>query len=81
MNIGDPYRPIALVRARPGLGWTQRERLSFGMMTMKPCWREGFVSVLLQTDELKFHLLAKGYTDYDTLKVRLDNVLKQIGVL
>jgi putative protein-disulfide isomerase len=32
----------------------------------------GFPAVLLQKDELKFYLLARGYTDYDTLKARID---------
>jgi len=32
----------------------------------------GFPAVLLQTDELKFYLLARGYTDYDSLKARLE---------
>lgn len=31
----------------------------------------GYPAVLLQTDELKFHLLARGFTDYDTLEKRL----------
>jgi putative protein-disulfide isomerase len=35
----------------------------------------GFPAVLIQVDELKFYLLAKGYTDYDTLKGRIDAVL------
>ncbi len=37
----------------------------------------GFPAVLLQTAELKFHLLARGYTDYDTLKDRIDAVLQE----
>lgn len=37
----------------------------------------GFPAVLLQTAELKFHLLARGYTDYDTLKERIDAVLQE----
>jgi putative protein-disulfide isomerase len=32
----------------------------------------GFPAVLIQVDELKFYLLARGYTDYDTLKARLE---------
>jgi putative protein-disulfide isomerase len=40
----------------------------------------GFPAVLLQSAESKFYLLAKGYTNYDTLKSRLDLVLKEIGV-
>ena len=37
----------------------------------------GFPAVLLQTAELKFHLLARGYTDHDTLKDRIDAVLQE----
>jgi putative protein-disulfide isomerase len=35
----------------------------------------GFPAVLLQVGELKFYLLASGYTDYETLKTRLESVL------
>jgi putative protein-disulfide isomerase len=38
----------------------------------------GFPAVLLQTEDLKFYLLARGFADYDTMKERLDNVLKEI---
>jgi putative protein-disulfide isomerase len=38
----------------------------------------GFPAVLLQADELKFYLLSRGYTDYETLKARIDNVLAEI---
>ena len=39
-----------------------------------------FPAVLLQTAELKFHLLARGYTDFDTLKERIDAVLVEAKV-
>ena len=35
----------------------------------------GFPCVFIQTGELKFHMVARGYTDYDTLKERIDTVL------
>lgn len=37
----------------------------------------GFPQVLIQTGEQKFYLLAKGYTDYETLKGRMEAVLKE----
>jgi putative protein-disulfide isomerase len=37
----------------------------------------GFPAVLLQTGELKFHLLARGFTDFDTLKERIDAVMAE----
>ena len=38
----------------------------------------GYPTVLLQANETKFYLLAQGYTDYETLKARIDNVLAEI---
>ncbi len=38
----------------------------------------GFPAVFLQVNESKFYLLAKGYTDYETLQQRIDNVLKEV---
>ena len=38
----------------------------------------GFPAVLLQTSESKFYLLARGYTDYETLCQRIDNILKEV---
>ncbi len=35
----------------------------------------GFPAVLLQLSEIKFHLMARGYTDYETLHQRIENVL------
>jgi len=38
----------------------------------------GFPALLLQESENRFYLLSSGYTDYDTLKKRLDSVLDQV---
>jgi len=38
----------------------------------------GFPALFLQISETKFHLLARGYTDYETLNQRLQNVLEGI---
>ncbi len=35
----------------------------------------GFPAVFFQADELKFYLLARGYTDYETLKSRIEQVI------
>jgi putative protein-disulfide isomerase len=37
-----------------------------------------FPAVLLQLSESKFYLLSRGFTPYDELKERIDNVLKEI---
>lgn len=40
----------------------------------------GFPAVLLQADELKFYLLGRGYTDYDTMKQRFDQVINELSL-
>ncbi len=37
-----------------------------------------FPCVLVQTSETKFHLIARGYTDFDALKERVDRVLQEM---
>lgn len=39
----------------------------------------GYPAVLVQSGETNFYLVAKGYTDIDTLEMRVDNVLKEIS--
>jgi len=38
----------------------------------------GFPAVLLQLNESKFYLLARGYTSYEELQERIENILKEI---
>jgi putative protein-disulfide isomerase len=39
----------------------------------------GFPAVLLQANETKFYLVARGYTSYENIKARIDNILKEIA--
>ena len=39
---------------------------------------DGFPAVFIQLSETKFHLVAKGYTDYDSLNERIAEVLKEV---
>lgn len=54
-----------------------KEKAYYEFSLVKQLQVTGYPAVLLQTGELKFHLLAKGYTDYDTLKARLENALNE----
>lgn len=56
-----------------------REKAYYEFSLVKQLQVSGFPAVLLQADELKFYLISRGYTDYDTLKMRIDNVLKEIS--
>jgi putative protein-disulfide isomerase len=55
------------------------EKTNYEFSLVKQLQVTGFPAVLLQADELKFYLLARGFTDYDTLKTRIDNVLAEIN--
>ncbi|MGZ3853052.1 MAG: DsbA family protein, partial [Flavisolibacter sp.] len=39
----------------------------------------GFPAVLMQVTDSKFYLLASGFTDYETLKSRIEKVLVEIS--
>ncbi len=41
----------------------------------------GYPCVLLQASDTKFYLLAKGYSSFDNLNARLENVLKEIAAV
>jgi len=54
-----------------------KEAAYYEFALMKQLQVNGYPTVFVQTEELKFVMIARGYTDYDTLKARLDNVLRQ----
>jgi putative protein-disulfide isomerase len=54
-----------------------KEKAYYEFSLVKQLQVTGYPAVLLQTSELKFHLLARGFTDYETLKGRLDSALLQ----
>lgn len=39
----------------------------------------GFPAVLMQVDDTKFYLVARGYTAYEDVKLRIENILKEIA--
>jgi putative protein-disulfide isomerase len=40
----------------------------------------GFPAVFIQTTELKFNMVARGYTDYETLAGRINALLKEVSL-
>lgn len=40
----------------------------------------GFPAVFIQLTDTKFYLIAEGYTDFDTLNLRIENVLKENNI-
>jgi putative protein-disulfide isomerase len=57
-----------------------REKAYYEFALCKQLKVSGFPAVFLQITEKKLYVLANGYTDYVTLKTRLENVLKESGI-
>lgn len=55
-----------------------KERAYYEFALCKQLQVTGFPAVLLQVNESKFYLLARGYTDYNTLDERLQAVQKEL---
>lgn len=55
-----------------------KEKAYYEFQLCKQLQVTGYPQVLIQITETKFHLLARGYTDYDTLAKRIDLVLAEI---
>jgi putative protein-disulfide isomerase len=56
-----------------------KEKAYYEFSLVKQLQVTGFPCVFIQTGELKFHMVARGFTDYDTLKQRIDNVLASVA--
>jgi putative protein-disulfide isomerase len=54
-----------------------REMAHYEFALMKQLEVSGFPSVFLQTGELRFVMVARGYTSYEDVKQRIDNVLAE----
>lgn len=57
-----------------------REKAYYEFALVKQLQVTGFPCVLLQVSDSKFYLLSNGYTGYETLKTRIDNVLAEAAV-
>lgn len=55
-----------------------KEKAYYEFQLCKQLQVTGFPQVLMQASENKFHLLARGYTDYETLSKRIELVLHEL---
>jgi putative protein-disulfide isomerase len=56
-----------------------KEKAYYEFALCKQLQVTGFPAVMLQLSESKFYLLSRGFTPFDELKERIDNVLKEIA--
>ena len=55
-----------------------KEKAYYEFSLCKQLQVTGYPAVLLQATDQKFYLLARGFTDYETLQQRVENVLAEI---
>lgn len=56
-----------------------RDQAHYEFALCKQLQVTGFPSVFIQTADLRFVMIARGYTDYETLRSRIENVLLETG--
>lgn len=56
-----------------------KEMAYYEFALMKQLQVDGYPSVFIQTGELKFNMVARGYTPYEKLQQRINAVLETIG--
>lgn len=52
-----------------------KEEAYYEFALVKQLQVSGFPCVFIQTGESRFHLVARGFTDYDNIKTRIDSIL------
>lgn len=55
-----------------------KERAQYEFALVKQLQVTGFPTVLVQTSDSKFYLIARGFTPYEDVKARIDNVLAEV---
>lgn len=58
---------------------TYKEKAQYEFALCKQLQVTGFPAVLMQVAESKFYLLSRGYSDYDSLQMRLEAVMKEVS--
>jgi len=57
-----------------------REKAYYEFSLVKQLHVTGFPALLMQVGKAKFYSLAEGFTDYGTLKARIENLLSEVSV-
>lgn len=58
-----------------------KEQAYYEFSLVKQLQVTGYPCVFIQTGELKFYMVARGFTDYETLKQRINNVLSPVKLI
>jgi putative protein-disulfide isomerase len=87
LSDGETYRPLVeslnldpedFIRRLSDEEWQDEARYEFALV--KQLGITGFPAVVLQASEDKFYLIARGYTPYEDLSTRMEQVLRDLNV-
>lgn len=56
-----------------------KQKANYEFALVKQLKVTGFPTVVYQETESRFYLLTRGYSDYDTIRSRIESVLREIG--
>lgn len=56
-----------------------KEKANYEFTLCKQLQVTGFPALLLQTDETKFYLLARGYDNFNNIKARIENIMNELN--
>lgn len=56
-----------------------KEKAYYDFALVKQLQVSSFPQLLLQASPSKFYMVAKGYTDFETVKERIENILKEVS--
>jgi putative protein-disulfide isomerase len=86
-NKIETYLPIAINHGIDPLKFKAKMKMDsskeiafYDFALVKQLRVESFPAVLMQTSESSFYLIAKGYTDLETLELRISNILKELYI-
>ena len=57
-----------------------KQKAYYEFALVKQLQVNGYPTVLLQVSDSKFYLLSRGYTDYDTLRGRIEKVMEELRI-
>ncbi len=87
LNIDETYKEVAVhfdINPDEFLLKLKKENFKqnayYDFALSKQLQVKGYPAVFIKTDDLHFYMIANGYTDENTLGLRIENVLKEIAI-
>lgn len=87
LSLDESYLPIISKYEIPADDFLQKlnseefkQAAYYDFALAKQLQVSGYPAAFIKVDDRNFHMIAKGYADYETMKLRIANVLSQLSV-